>query len=794
MSDPCIHCGTDCGNSPVVWNDLHFCCHGCKTVYQILNEKELTHYYEIQPMSGIRIDTGQGTRKFAFLDNEEISQKLIDFSDGSTSRVKFFIPVIHCASCIWLLEHLDTLHPGISYSTVNFPKKELHITFKNDQITLRQLAEMLASIHYAPEITLEHLEGSKVTKTNRSLLLKFGIASFSFLNIMMYSFPEYVPGGDLLEKDFKHVFGWLSFVLILPVVFYSASDYYLSAWKGLKHRIISIDTPITLGIIALFLQSSYEVFTGNGIGYMDSLAGLLFFLLIGKWYQGKTYQALSFERDYKSYFPVAVTVVREGTETIIPIRNLQKGDHMLIRNQELVPADAYIIEGNGNIDYSFVTGEALPVQRAEGDFIYAGGRQVGSSLLLKVEKEVEQSYLTQLWNQSGVKNESHSLNTHINQISHYFTIIVLVIAFSSLIYWILTDSVSTAVYVFASVLIIACPCALALTVPFTFGSTIRVFGRNGFYLKKTDVVEDLHKTDTFVFDKTGTITLNRSIKTQYNGTALSADEQFMLASVVKQSSHPLSNALYEFLGINAVKNPDQYDEIPGLGISATIDGTRISIGSSQFVTGTNQSENMTESRVYISLSGEVKGYFAFTNVYRDGLKEAIDKLSQHYELHLISGDNNAEESRLRELFGSAAQLRFQQSPTDKKTYIEKLKSEGKKVLMIGDGLNDAGALSASQVGISIADDVFSFSPACDAILDASKFGKLHKLIRFTRSSFRVVRLSFVISFFYNLIGLSFAVSANLSPLIAAILMPLSSVSVVAFATFMVAMAAKIRLN
>lgn len=794
MSDPCIHCGTDCGNSPVVWNDLHFCCHGCKTVYQILNEKELTHYYEIQPMSGIRIDTGQGTRKFAFLDNEEISQKLIDFSDGSTSRVKFFIPVIHCASCIWLLEHLDTLHPGISYSTVNFPKKELHITFKNDQITLRQLAEMLASIHYAPEITLEHLEGSKVTKTNRSLLLKFGIASFSFLNIMMYSFPEYVPGGDLLEKDFKHVFGWLSFVLILPVVFYSASDYYLSAWKGLKHRIISIDTPITLGIIALFLQSSYEVFTGNGIGYMDSLAGLLFFLLIGKWYQGKTYQALSFERDYKSYFPVAVTVVREGTETIIPIRNLQKGDHMLIRNQELVPADAYIIEGNGNIDYSFVTGEALPVQRAEGDFIYAGGRQVGSSLLLKVEKEVEQSYLTQLWNQSGVKNESHSLNTHINQISHYFTIIVLVIAFSSLIYWILTDSVSTAVYVFASVLIIACPCALALTVPFIFGSTIRVFGRNGFYLKKTDVVEDLHKTDTIVFDKTGTITLNRSIKTQYNGTELSTDEQFMLASVVKQSSHPLSNALYEFLGINAVKNPDQYDEIPGLGISATIDRTRISIGSSQFVTGTNQSENMTESRVYISMSGEVKGYFAFTNVYRDGLREAIDKLSQHYELHLISGDNNAEESRLRELFGSATQLRFQQSPTDKKAYIEKLKSQGKKVLMIGDGLNDAGALSASQVGISIADDVFSFSPACDAILDASKFGKLHKLIRFTRSSFRVVRLSFVISFFYNVIGLSFAVSANLSPLIAAILMPLSSVSVVAFATFMVAMAAKIRLN
>lgn len=794
MNDPCIHCGTDCGKSPVVWNELHFCCHGCKTVYQILNEKELTRYYEIQPMSGIRVDIGQGTKKYAFLDNEEISTKLVDFTDGTTSRVKFFIPVIHCASCIWLLEHLDTLHSGISYSTVNFPKKEVHITFKNDQITLRQLAEMLASIHYAPEITLEQLEGTKVSKNNRSLLLKFGIASFSFLNIMMYSFPEYVPGGDLLENEFKHIFGWLSFVLILPVVFYSASDYYLAAWKGLKHRIISIDLPITLGIIALFLQSSYEVFTGNGIGYMDSLAGLLFFLLIGKWYQGKTYQALSFERDYKSYFPVAVTVVKDGIETIIPIRQLQKGDHMLIRNQELVPADANIIRGKGNIDYSFVTGEAIPVQRSEGDFIYAGGRQVGSSILLQVEKEVEQSYLTQLWNQSGVKNESHSLNTHINKISQYFTIIILIIAFSALTYWLLNDTLATAVYVFASVLIIACPCALALTVPFTFGSTIRVFGRNGFYLKKTDVVEDLHTTNTIVFDKTGTITLNRSIKTQYNGSQLTADEQLMLASVVKHSSHPLSNALFDYLNVAALISPDQYDEIPGLGISATVEGKRLTLGSSHFVTGAVQDENMTESRVYVAIAGEVKGYYAFTNVYREGLKEAIAKLSKHYELHLISGDNNAEEDRLREIFGPNSQLKFQQSPTDKKAYIETLKINGKKVLMIGDGLNDAGALSVSHVGISIADDVFSFSPACDAILDASKFEKLHKLIRFTQSSFRVVRMSFVISFLYNVVGLSFAVSANLSPLVAAILMPLSSVSVVAFATFMVALAARIRLN
>lgn len=317
-NEKCVHCGADCGKSPVIWDEKPFCCHGCKTVYQILNENKLDNYYEIQPMSGIRIETGPETRKFAFLDNEEIRDKLLSFQDGNTSSVRLFIPGIHCASCIWLLEHLNSLHQGIVYSTVNFPKKEVYITFKNDLISLRQLAELLTAIHYVPEITLDQLEDKgKGSKSNRKLLIKLGIASFSFLNIMMYSFSEYVPGGHLLEQEFKHVFGWLSFVLILPVVFYSANDYYISAWKGLKHKVISIDLPITLGIIALFLQSSWEVFTGQGIGYMDSLAGLLFFLLIGKWYQGKTYEALSFERDYKSYFPVAVTRLREGNEEIV---------------------------------------------------------------------------------------------------------------------------------------------------------------------------------------------------------------------------------------------------------------------------------------------------------------------------------------------------------------------------------------------------------------------------------------------------------------------------------------------
>lgn len=793
MGKPCVHCGADCGSAPVVWEGKDFCCHGCKTVYQILNEHQLGTYYEIQPMSGIRIDTGQPLKKFAFLDVEDIADKLAEFKDGNIVRVKFFVPAIHCASCIWLLEHLDTLHPGISHSSVNFPRKEVMITFKSDQITMRQLAELLAAIHYTPEITLEHLDSRNIRKADRSLLLKIGVASFSFMNIMMYSFPEYLPGGDLLEQKFKNVFGWLSFILILPVVFYSASDYFLSAYKGLKHKIISIDLPISLGIVALFLYSSFIVFSGKGIGYMDSLAGLLFFLLIGKWYQGRTYEALSFERDYRSYFPVAVTVLTDEGEAILPIRELKKGDRILIRNQELVPADALLSVGKGSIDYSFVTGEAMPVSKNVGDFIYAGGRQVGSSIELTVEKPVEQSYLTQLWNQGSIKNEAETLNNHINYISQYFTAVVLIIAVIAAGWWASID-LPTAIYVFSSVLIIACPCALALTIPFTFGSTMRAFGRRGFYIKNTDVVEKLHRTTAVVFDKTGTITLNRKVEVRFHGESLHADEVSQVRNMVRHSSHPLSIALKENLPASAHITPASYEELPGMGITGLIGGKRVNLGSKLFVTGSQEDSAISESRVYLSIDGRQRGFFALTNSYRPGLERLIDALGKRFKLHVISGDNDAEAGNLKSIFGKHAALHFNQSPTDKKAYIQNLKKQGEKVLMIGDGLNDAGALAESHTGISVAEDVFSFSPACDAILEAERFEHLPAFINFTRSSFKIIRRSFGISLIYNLIGLSFAVSGKLSPLIAAVLMPVSSVTVVAFVTFSVAWYARKRLQ
>jgi Cu+-exporting ATPase len=790
MGKACVHCGEDCGKQPVIWNEEPFCCHGCKTVYQILNQGNLKQYYEIEKMPGIKVETEEVGDKYAYLDLEEIRSKLLDFSDGGTSKVTLFVPSIHCASCIWLLENLNTLSSGIVFSTVNFPKKEVYVTFKEDQISLRQVVELLASIHYIPEITLDQLEKKAGSKSKNDLLLKIGISGFIFMNVMMYNFPEYLPGGDLLELDFKSVFGWLSLILSVPIVVYCGNDYFLTAYKSLKHKIISIDLPIALGIITLFLQTAYDVITGVGIGYADSLAGLVFFLLIGKWYQGKTYQALSFERDYKSYFPVAVTTIKEDKEVVIPLDKLKAGDHILVRNQELIPADATIAKGDGNIDYSFVTGESLPVAKRVGDSIFAGGRQVGSVLELEVVKDVEQSYLTQLWNQERSEDQYESkLNHLVNQVSQYFTIIILTIAIAAGLFWVFSDP-ARAIFSFTSVLIVACPCALALTIPFTFGSTMRNFGRRGFYLKKTEVIEQLHKVDAIVFDKTGTITHSKSMKVDFIGESLTDDQILMIKSVVRHSTHPLSAALFQNLAGDDYYEVKNFAEIPGMGITGEINGIKINVGNLKFVTGKEDAEKGLKTSVFVNMGNHNLGHFQLENKYRHGLKEVIQQLGKKCELHLITGDNEDEKKNLIPLFGDEGRLHFRQTPSNKLNYIKKLKEQGKTVLMIGDGLNDAGALNESDVGITIADDVYHFSPACDAILESKQFSYLFRFLDFTKTSLNIVKASFVISFLYNFVGIYFAVQGLLTPIFAAILMPVSSVSVVAFATFMVSYTSK----
>lgn len=775
---PCKHCSEPVGNQPIMLDEHAFCCEGCKMVYSILSENDMCRYYDIDPEAGMSLK-GKKQSQFAYLDDEKVITHLLDYQQDDFCSVHFHLPQIHCSSCIWLLENLYKFNPGISKSRVAFLKKEIHLQYDPQQISLRQIVELLDSIGYTPAINFSDLDSDKRPLMERSFFYKLGVAGFAFGNIMLLSFPEYLGLEKGSDPFFFQLFGYLNIVLALPLVFYSGRDYLLSAWVGIQKRHLNIDVPISLGILTLFGRSVFEIITHTGAGYLDSLAGLVFFLLIGKWFQQRTYHKLSFERDYKSYFPIAANLLKDGIEKSITLDQLNVGDVIRVRNQEIIPADGLLMSGHGQIDYSFVSGESEPIEVTSGENLFAGGRQTAGTIEVKLSKKVSQSYLTQLWNDDAFTKEADSATSALaDKVGRYFTITILLIAGITLFYW-LPINTATAVNAFTAVLIIACPCAVALAIPFIFGNAVRILGRQAFYLKNTGIVERLAQFSTVILDKTGTLTTTEEGDVKFHGNQLDLEQWQIIGAMTQQSNHPASKKinryLVEELHITAQLPLDYWEEIPGKGLLAFAKKQELKLGSAAFI----GLEGQAAKGVYFSIDGTTLGYFEINNPIRKGLHDLLDYFREKAKVYLLSGDNERELDRLRPYF-EEEQLHFHQSPTDKMQFIKSLQTAGEEVVMLGDGLNDAGALKQSDVGIVITENTNNFTPASDAILRADQFEHLPVYLRFARNSIQLVYMAYGLAFVYNIIGLSFAVQGLLSPIVAAILMPASSISIVLF--------------
>jgi len=785
----CYHCGECCG-AAVYADDKVFCCNGCKQVFLLLKENSLCNYYDLDKNAGIKAKGIFTSEKFAYLDDETIIQKLVQYRSDNQINVVFQLPQIHCSSCIYLLENLHRINESIVTSNTNFQKKEIFIVFNPQHISLRKTVELLAFIGYEPLITLNDSEEKKAVTPNRKQVYKIGVAGFCFSNIMMLSFPEYFSGGKIGQAGLKELFSWLNLALSLPVLLYSASDIFVSAWTTLRQKYLNIDAPVALAIMVTFTRSYYEIISGNGAGYLDSGSGIIFFLLIGRWFQNKTYQSFSFDRDYRSYFPLGVTVIKDNTEKNIPVTQLNKTDRIIVRNQEMIPADSILIKGQANIDYSFVSGENTPVKKIQGDLLYAGGKQAGSAIELEIVKDVSQSYITELWNNEIFNSKKNDDKSFIHPWSRYFTLVLFAIACFTVIFWWINDA-SKILPSLTAVLIVACPCSLLLSATFTYGNMLRIFGRKKLYLKNAGVIEALAKTDTIVFDKTGTLTQNNASVSVYKGDALSLKDKALIKSTSGQSAHPLSRIISASIDAEGSEDVlvNDFSEYAGAGLKSVINNTSVVIGSADFVQSQSLPDN--ETSVHVMLDNAYKGKFIFQNSYRDGLEEMTKQLKgRGSSLYILSGDNDNEAANLIKIFGTDTVLKFQQTPQQKLDYIKVLRDQNKNVLMLGDGLNDAGALMQSSVGVAVSDNTLQFSPACDAILDGSNIKLLSRFIAFAKSGKTIVTISFALSILYNLVGLSFAVKGMLSPMIAAILMPASSITIVLLVTGLSSLSAR----
>jgi Cu+-exporting ATPase len=851
----CFHCGTPCGGVAVRHGGKSFCCHGCLTVFELLSESGLSHFYDLGKQAGIRVKAVARADQFQHLDDPAVAERLLDFSDGRISRVTLRVPAIHCIACVWLLENLFRLHPAIGRSEVNFPKREVAIAFDPARLKLSGLVALLGSLGYEPVLNLADLGRRTASPVRRRLWLQVGIAGFAFGNVMMLSFPGYLGLAGESSPALRMFLGVVSLALALPVLLYSAADYWRSAWTCVRQRILTIELPIAVGLAALFAQSAYEILRGLGPGYLDSLSGLIFFLLCGRLFQQKTYDRLSFDRDYKSFFPLSVVRLRprssapgssgvggsrtkdenededESAEETVALARLRVGDRLRLRHGELIPADARLVSGQGIIDYSFVTGESEPVTRKPGDYLYAGGQQTGGSIEVEIVKPVSQSYLASLWSHAAfAKGRADTLNNLTNRLSRWFVAGVALIALATAAYW-LAQSAGLAWRAATAVLIVACPCALALAAPFALGTAQRWLARQNIFLKNPQVLETLARVDAIVFDKTGTLTTPRRAAARWEGEPLSAEEASWVGALAQHSTHPLARQIRVTLPepltpalslldgeredprrlapetgcLGGSEHPADseipgtggletcatmatcatFKEYPGQGLEGDVAGREVWLGSAAWLAARGvavpQGARAGGASVHLAIDGVYRGHYVLRNVLRPRTEDLIGGLASRYALALLSGDNARERETFHALFGERASLHFNQTPLGKLDFIRDLQQTGQTTMMVGDGLNDAGALRQSDVGVAVVEQIGAFSPASDVILEADTVQRLPALLRFARQAVGVVYASFAISVIYNVVGIGFAARGLLSPLVAAVLMPLSSVSVVAFA-------------
>ena len=498
-------------------------------------------------------------------------------------------------------------------------------------------------------------------------------------------------------------------------------------------------------------------------------------------------QAHQQDRDYRGFFPLAVIRRTAAGEETVSISGLAVGDRLVVRHGELIPADAKLVSGTALIDYSFVTGESEPVEKPVGEHLYAGGRQVGGAIEVETVRPVSQSYLTSLWNDEAFrKPRDNAFETLTNRYSRRFTRMVLVVSLASLLAWVLAGDPARGLKAFVSVLIVACPCALALAAPFTLGTAQRLLARRQVFLRNAQVLESMAAVGTVVFDKTGTLTACGSAGVDFVGEALAADDVAAVAAVCAQSVHPCARRIAATLTPGKDLEVEGFHEETGAGLRARVNQLEIVTGSRDWL-GTNGIRVEEPGglppggTVFLAVRGEFRGVFVLQNELRPEVGPLLAGLAARYDLALLSGDNARERDRFAALFGSAAHLHFNLSPKEKLGFIRSLQTGHRSVMMVGDGLNDAGALRQADVGVAVVDRVGRFSPASDVIMDAGEVPRLGQVLAFAKRTVGVVRVGFAVSGVYNLAGVAIAAAGVLSPIVCAVLMPLSSVTVILLA-------------
>ncbi|MAZ48711.1 MAG: hypothetical protein CME65_09110 [Halobacteriovoraceae bacterium] len=757
-----------------------FCCNGCRTVYKILSENDLKDYYKIREGRSESISqANQKEARFKYLDDEEFKKKFLRSSE-KVLQFSFYIEGVHCAACLWVLEKLPELNPNIISARLNMSTSTLSIEF-NESANLSEIAVLITQLGYYPHPLLAEIDSVQLKKqeTKRDVI-RIAIAFFCMGNIMLFAVSNYLGA----EPNLKIFFDIFSGILFLPILFYSSTPFFLSALGSIRSKQLSIDLPIALALIMGSVLSYYSLLIGQHHIYFDTLATLVFLILLSRFLLKASQQSsLTHENIYSFASQIPARKLEEGNAKETYARFIKINDYVEIHAGETIPIDGVITQGTSSTNNALITGEINPIEVKSGDQVFSGCINNSATLVVKATSTLEKSELGKALKQieKGWQGKT-SLMRLSDKITKYFVILQLLIAVITFIYFFYVVDFETAYLRALTLIIITCPCALGFTPPLTLTIALSKLAKNGILVKDERVLENINQCQDIFFDKTGTLTKGNFQIIKWESLSSREEEERLLYSLEENSKHPIAKSLRQFVikqwnDQNKKLIPIQFkkiEEIPGKGISAINENGDIfeikPFGSQSAQTSFSLSKNdQVLANIYLE-----------DEIYPDA-KAILEELRSRFNTYLLSGDNESVVKKVgTQLNFEPDKSFFSKTPQQK---MEIIKSHPLSI-MVGDGANDAVAINSALVGVAVSNSMDLSLRASHVYFNQNNsLQSLKKLIIVANETERIIKRNVSFSLIYNLAGVYLAIIGVITPLLAAILMPLSSFTVLASSLF-----------
>lgn len=797
MNKNCFHCGLAITKQNKVVFEINnekktFCCMGCANICNTIFDSGFSNFYSKQESTYLtpKLDLEYPLEVYDLI---EFQNLYLEENNKGIKTMTLFSETIHCAACVWLIEKIINQIDGVLLVRVNLTDKRIKISWQDEKTKLSEIIVKLANIGYVSTPYEESKKEIAIKSQNRKALYRIAFAAFTMMNLLWVSVALYSGAEDSKYQDF---FYWLGFFLATPTLFYSGFPFLRNAYIGLKNLTMNMDLPISIGAITTYFYSSYILITDNVKGdiYFDTVVNFIFVISVGRYLESLSKKsAITSSHNLQQMQPKIAKLLIDNKEKIVPVNTVKIDDTLIIKSGEKIPLDAEVIKGDAEIDESLLTGEAKPVKKSKGSKVYAGTLNKVGALVVKVEKTVNKSTLSQIVRLvEDTKLKKGKISRIVDKVVPYFVFSTLSFALIAFVYW-YQVSFDLALLTATAVLIITCPCALGLATPMSIAIAATRAAKDNILIKNPQALELLNNTKTIVFDKTGTLTQGKlTVNKVYS--KIEKDKLLQItASIETYSEHLIGKSIINYAFKNGIKLINKVDNLkikPGLGMSAIIDNTKFFVGNLNWLEKNNIKGNNywsdlfkdldKKSQTYICCADEnnILGVITFNDALKDDAIEYVKNLQAiGKKIFMLTGDR---ENIAREITKDLTNIEIKADllPHEKVREIKKLQKED-KVVMVGDGINDAPALTQADVGIAMSSAADISLQSADIIILQQKIKPIADVIKLARNTKKTIYQNITFAFFYNIIMIPLAMMAKVTPLFAAIAMPISSIIVIA---------------